>query len=341
MIVKELDSLESNDKFEQAGHYAESQLAFYLKREFKDDPQIFVFNNLRLEKAGDACQIDHLVLHPYGIIIIESKSVTTRVEVNELGEWKRWFNNVWQGMPSPVLQAQRQGKFLKNYLEANVEKLLNKIFFGKQAHFTKMPIDVLVAISDSGIINRPKNDKLDSVSKADQIADKTKAIIADYHKKNSLLSLNAPPYEFSKDEIPRICEFLLTHHQPAKIKISPSEKSTPVITKKIESIPKKIISVSPNNIQKPEFANKPVVKNVNTNLQSICSHCQSKNLSILYGHSYYFKCHNCNKNTAIKNICSQCGSLEKTRKSGLQFFTECQKCDTSRLLHTNSFTMTD
>ena len=116
MIVKELDPLKSNDKFEQAGHYAESQLAFYLKREFEYDLQIFVFNHLRLKKAGDACQIDHLVLHPYGMIIIESKSVTTRVEVNELGEWKRWFNTAWQGMPSPVLQAQRQGKFLKDYL---------------------------------------------------------------------------------------------------------------------------------------------------------------------------------------------------------------------------------
>ncbi|MCA6622999.1 MAG: nuclease, partial [Pseudanabaena sp. M165S2SP1A06QC] len=34
MIVKELDRLEPSDKFEQAGYYAESQLAFYLKREF-------------------------------------------------------------------------------------------------------------------------------------------------------------------------------------------------------------------------------------------------------------------------------------------------------------------
>lgn len=280
MIVKELDPLKSDDKFEQAGYSAESQLAFYLKREFEYDPQIFVFNHLRLEKAGDACQIDHLVLHPYGMIIIESKSVTTRVEVNELGEWKRWFNNAWQGMPSPVLQAQRQGKFLKDYLEDNVEKLLNTMLFGKQAHFIKMPIDVFVAISDSGIINRPKNDNLDNVSKADQVADKITAIIAEYRKKNSLLSL-VPPYMFDKDEIPRICEFLLTHHQPAKIKIAPPEKSTSVITKKIELIPKKIISVSPNNIHKPDFENKPVVKKININSQNTCSHCQAKNLSIL------------------------------------------------------------
>jgi hypothetical protein len=67
MIIKELDRIETTDKFEQAGYRAESQLAFYLNREFKDDPQFLIFNNLRLEKAGDACQIDHLVLHRYGM----------------------------------------------------------------------------------------------------------------------------------------------------------------------------------------------------------------------------------------------------------------------------------
>ena len=70
MIIKELEPIEPLNKLEQAGYYAESQLAFYLKREFKDDPHIRVFNNLRLQKGDDACQIDHLILHQYGMIII-------------------------------------------------------------------------------------------------------------------------------------------------------------------------------------------------------------------------------------------------------------------------------
>jgi hypothetical protein len=353
MIVKELENIETNDKFEQAGYKAESQLAFYLNREFKDDPQFLVFHNLRLEKVSDVCQIDHLVIHRYGIVIIESKSVTTRVEVNELGEWKRWFN-IWQGMPSPILQAQRQEKFLKDYLEDHVEILLNKKVFGK-SHFTKMPIDVLVAISDSGIINRPKNDKLDIVCKADQISDKVKAIATEYRKKDSLLSLSLEvPYELAKDEIPRISQFLLAHNKPAKIKVSSintSSQSTnnleqpnsvievPSVSNAIATVkptsPKKTISVASNNLQNSAVNHKPVVKSVNTNLKNTCSHCQSPNLSLLYVHSYFFKCSDCNKNTAIKNICSSCGDREKTRKSGLQFFTECEKCGTSELFHTN------
>jgi hypothetical protein len=252
MIIKEFECIETNDKFEQAGYYAESQLAFYLKREFKDDPQFLIFNNLRFEKAGDACQIDHLVLHPYGMIIIESKSVTTRVEVNELGEWKRWFNNAWQGIPSPILQAQRQGKFLKDYLEEHVETLLNKILFGRQAHFTKMPIDILVAISDSGIINRPKNDKLDIVCKADQISDKVKELRLEYRKKDSLFNLSLEvAYELAKDEIPRISQFLLTHHKPAKVKASSINSNSKPINN--SNHPSPVIEVLPasNAIAKP------------------------------------------------------------------------------------------
>ena len=352
MIVKELERIETSDKFEQAGYYAESQLAFYLKREFQNDPLFLVFNNLRLEKAGDACQIDHLILHRYGMIIIESKSVTTRVEVNQLGEWKRWFNNAWQGMPSPILQAQRQGKFLKDYLKDHVETLLNKMLFGMQSQFTKMPIDILVAISDSGIINRPKNDKLDIVCKADHIPDKVKAIAMGYRKKNILLSLNAP-YELAKDEIARISQFLLIHNRPAKIKPSsnntnskPTNNSTqaslvvevPFISNAISTVKlaapqKKIIPIS--DYQKSDISPKPAVKDIKPISKNNCSHCQSPNLSIAYVHNYFFRCNDCDKNTAIKNTCTSCGDREKIRKSGLQFFTECEKCGNSRLFHTN------
>ncbi len=358
MIVKELERIETSDKFEQAGYRAESQLAFYLKREFQSDPLFLVFNNLRLEKAGDACQIDHLVLHRYGMIIIESKSVTTRVEVNELGEWKHWFNNAWKGMPSPILQAQRQGKFLKDYLENNVEMLLNKKLFGNQSRFTKMPIDVLVAISDSGVIDRPKSDKLDIVYKADQISDKVKAIATEYRKKDSLFNLSLEiAYELEKDEIPRISQFLLAHNKPVKINVSSSNTnskptntnnlnqlssaienssiSKPIATAKPASLPKKIIPITPISKPQSDISHKPVVKLVKPTSTNTCSHCQSQNLSIKYVHSYFFKCNDCGKNTVIKNSCPSCGDREKIRKSGLQFFTECEKCSNSRLFHIN------
>ena len=350
MIVKELERIEATDPLSQAGFRAESQLAHYLKREFQDDPLFLVFNNLRLEKAGDACQIDHLVLHRHGMIIIESKSVTTRVEINEFGEWKRWLNNAWQGMPSPILQAQRQEKFLKDYIEEHCDTLLDKVLFGRQAHFTNMPINVLIAISDAGIIDRHKNDKLDMVCKAEQISDRVKSLVAEYRKLDSLQNIRDLQYirdwQFNKapiknwvlqlvvrilglfflrdslnskvcyvlgtNEISKISDFLLTQHKP----INPNVHG--ILTTNPPSKPSKFSDI----------------ESVPTS-QNTCSHCQSKNLSIKYGFSYYFKCNDCNRNTPIRIICS-CGDLERTRKSALRFFTECEKCGTSRLLHTNN-----
>src|SRR5439155_5858727 len=154
MIVKELDALGSEDPLVKAGRKAEEQMAHYLQRAFKEDRSLHVLHGLRLEQAGDAAQIDHLVLHPYGIVIVESKSVTTRVKINEHGEWTRWLGGSVRGMPSPVLQAQRQGDFLRRYLQQHCEAPLGKPLFGRLQHtFTCMPLDTLVAVSDSGIID--------------------------------------------------------------------------------------------------------------------------------------------------------------------------------------------
>ena len=71
MIAKEFDPFTDTDKRQLAGRKAEGQIAFYLKRAFEH---------------GDAAQIDHLVFHRWGMILVESKSVTGTVRVNEHGE---------------------------------------------------------------------------------------------------------------------------------------------------------------------------------------------------------------------------------------------------------------
>ena len=88
MICKERNPSEhpEHDKFADAGAKAEAQMAFYLKRAFSDDPDVWVFNDLRFRSdEEDVAQVDHLVMHRSGFIVIESKSVTSKVrnfEVN-------------------------------------------------------------------------------------------------------------------------------------------------------------------------------------------------------------------------------------------------------------------
>lgn len=85
MIIKELEHANGGNARVVAGRAAEEQMAHYLRRAFAGDPDILVINGLRLETEDDAAQIDHLIIHPYGLIIIESKSVTTRLRVSAQG----------------------------------------------------------------------------------------------------------------------------------------------------------------------------------------------------------------------------------------------------------------
>ena len=135
MIVKELEPFTTPDPLLRAGRRAEEQMAFYLRRAFAEAPHVRVFNNIRLERGDDAAQIDHLILHRWGMIIVESKSVTSRVEINERSEWTRLWNSKPKGMASPVLQARRQGDFLKKELRENAESLRGKFLGLIQSRF--------------------------------------------------------------------------------------------------------------------------------------------------------------------------------------------------------------
>lgn len=308
MIVKDIEEVKATDKFAQAGLAAEKQMAFYLRRAFGDEPNVLVLNNIRLLMDDDAAQIDHLLLHEFGIIIIESKSVTSQVTINEHGEWSRLFDGVSKGMPSPVLQAKRQAEFLSRYLEPHTEVLLKKLL-GIQMTFDKMPIHVIVAISDSGIINRPKNtpDELEYVCKADRAVERIREIIDWYRKKNSALSLSLGPYILGKSARKSISQFLVFNHTPVKSS-APLEDVTKVKTEHSAS-----------------------------NSRPICKHCNGNVVEVLYGkYGYYMKCSDCGGNTAIRENCAACGNRLRVRKEKERFFLECSDCDTSSLFHKNT-----
>lgn len=98
MILKEPDEIKSDDKFLKAGQAAEKQMAFYLKRAFENEGMFAVINGIRIVVNNDVCQLDHLIIYQYGMIIVESKSVTSKVKINDDGSWEREWSNKWKGM---------------------------------------------------------------------------------------------------------------------------------------------------------------------------------------------------------------------------------------------------
>ena len=179
MIVKDLEPQQHADPLRRAGYDAERQMAHYLRRAFAEDPRKFVFHNLRLERGGEVAQIDHLILHRFGLLIIESKSVAGQVSVNEHGEWTRWWNRQGRGMPSPVLQARRQLDLLLALLDDHTTELMDRSMLGlKQRTLSGVRRDVLVAISDGGRITRKAD--VPELVKADQVPDRVRAVMVSH-----------------------------------------------------------------------------------------------------------------------------------------------------------------
>ena len=216
MIVKEIDAPTSKDRFSQAGFKAEQKMAYYLSRAFKDAEDILVLNGIRLKSDDDVAQIDHLIIHRYGMIIIESKSAVGTIKINDHGEWSRVGYD--KGMASPLEQAHRQAVFLRSYLKRSGLKPPHDVWKSliREITYDHVPVDVLVAISDTGIIDRPPDLKIKEVHKADMIPANVREIVVHYRKLDNpfSLTLTATPLKISPELMMDIARFLRRSHVP-------------------------------------------------------------------------------------------------------------------------------
>ncbi|WP_435626841.1 nuclease-related domain-containing protein [Candidatus Ferrigenium straubiae] len=358
MIKKELDPFVAEDKYAAAGQKAEEQMAFYLKRFFAPSPDVFVLNGIRLEHAGDAAQMDHLVLHRYGIVVVESKSVAGKVQIKDDGQWIRWYGKDSTGMASPIIQAKLQLRFMRDYLNLAVKP---------KGVFDRYAFDVQVAISDSGVILWPTSGNLPEVCKADQVAERIEKRIAEFAE------MHDAPSPMGTEHLAKIADFLCAAHKPLHLRVEENypPKYQEAFAGRVKAIEKLVTGMQTAMVQSASRMTSHMVssiaalqveaqKNAHENKTSglpdavvettaalaphvnerliggVCSHCSSENVSILFGRNYYFHCNDCNKNSPLKSVCSSCGSVEIPHKKSNKFFLECKPCNTSRLFHVNS-----
>lgn len=306
MILKELDPFAGSDKFSLAGRRAEEQMAHYLKRFFAASSDVDVLNGLRIELQGEVAQMDHLVLHPLGVTIVESKSVAGSVQIKDDGQWIRWFNKQPQGMRSAVTQARIQGMLLKELLTATVKQ---------KGSFDQVGFDLLVAISDSGTIQWPSSGPLPEICKADQVPDKIlgKIDAQRWGREPVLSAANRRA----------IADFLKLIHRPHK---------SEAVVDSVEQRPQ----AKPLASQQPDPASQAAAPSPSALPAKVCKHCGSSELEAQYGKfGYYFACKACEKNTGIKFSCPKCGGEGRIRKQGKEFYAECKACESSVLYHTN------
>lgn len=232
-------------------------MAHYLHRAFATSADLYVINDLRLvdpeqpepdprsggTKPGVA-QIDHLVLHRYGAFIVESKSVTGTVTVrDDGGGGDEWTRN-GKGMPSPLKQAERQGEFLRAFLQQHRERLLGRRAMGLRTisevihgddlrGFRNMPVQHVVAIGDNGVIQRlhgwkaPTKGFAALVAKADQVPARLSEQFKKHQHGAGVRGFTTPVYGdygiwlMRAEELGDVADFLVANHTPR------SKASTP------------------------------------------------------------------------------------------------------------------
>ena len=356
MIAKPYaQSATHKDPRQAAGAAAEKQMAHYLHRRFKDDPEVHILHSLRIEDPDQpeqdgstgVCQIDHLVVHRWGMFIIESKSVTQGVQVGHDGsggdEWTRVSRNKKTGMPSPIQQAKRQSEFLRVFLHRHRKALVGrapvglrtiaKVFAGTdQRGFMRAPMQLVIAVSDGGRITRldgwkePRKPFRVFVAKADSVPDKIAGEL-ERHRVGARLIPARPVGEYGlwimdAWEAAAVARFLSARH---------AERSSAVRTSQSRS--------RLNRSQKQSKADAVRAKSV---VDATCKHCGARELTAHWGRfGYYWRCGACGGNTKIPVKCSACGArrqrdnpIIRIRKEESKYFRECEKCGCSELVWT-------
>ncbi|WP_457743320.1 NERD domain-containing protein [Sulfurimonas sp.] len=101
----------------KAGYEAEKENSFYLNVRLADNKNVLIINDIRLEHNGKIAQFDHLLITRFGIEILESKSATGVMCINNDGSISITYKNKTNTYPNPIEQAKRQALVLKDFLK--------------------------------------------------------------------------------------------------------------------------------------------------------------------------------------------------------------------------------
>lgn len=265
MITLEFSGRASEDKRLHAGYEAEKKMAFYLDRAFREEAWIRVFHGLRIERQGEIAQIDHLVLHRFGFVLVESKSIMETISIDEHGYFSRSYRGQLSGMQSPIAQARLQAELLAKLLNDHKTKLRRIVGLGplkSQGEFGDERFMVMAAISDRGRIEC-KGQLPAEVKKAEAVVEAIKekiayqqsiaglggfmgAVYAEFTNKQKAREIEKNlVHPFTDDEIEAITKFLIAEHKPGKQSTNgPTSTSEVKRESSPRSTPKTITSTS-------------------------------------------------------------------------------------------------
>ncbi len=151
MIYKELDPFESK---------ANEKMAYYLRRAFAGSEDVDVLNGLVVRSGEVRAQMHHLVMHPFGLIVVENLAVRGTINIEADWQWTQLHRGEHKQIRSPVTETKLQALQLEAFLDKKVRQ---------KGFFHSLELDVLVAVPDLRAIKWPQSGPLLEVCNADQV----------------------------------------------------------------------------------------------------------------------------------------------------------------------------
>ncbi len=135
------------------------------------------FHDVIVPTANGTTQIDHLVISPFGLFVIETKNMRGWIYGNEdQAQWTQAIGGRKSKFQNPLRQNYRHTKALEEYLGLAADALHSVVFFVGGSRFkTRMPENVM----DRGIVSYIKSHKkmIMSIDEMYQIRDKIQRLV--------------------------------------------------------------------------------------------------------------------------------------------------------------------
>ena len=165
-----------NNPHAQLGHDAEVKMAACLEETFGGSDDIMVFNDLHIKYRQHKTQIDHLIAHRHGFVLIETKYISDTLLVNRNFKFSRHKNGRKYHVRSPLSQAEKQRQVLVDVLNYH----RREIFQGRDVTniplFSPDRLEILISIvSPNPVIVQPDSCQVMDV---DEVCDTVQAKIS-------------------------------------------------------------------------------------------------------------------------------------------------------------------
>lgn len=159
MILKELDSFQGSEADVEARLQAD-RMAYYLRRHFGRSAEVDVLNDLRVPTGSVTASVDHLLVHPFGLLLIAREPLTGAIRIDGEGRWQRWEHGSLVDTASPITRAYVQVLLMKSLLDRRVQR---------RGFFDRMELDVLVVVPDEVPIEWPQSGPLVEVCRREEV----------------------------------------------------------------------------------------------------------------------------------------------------------------------------